>query len=206
MCGNCRGGNTNPRACRGWFFSFRGLNALRFEPSEVKGRAVRVAIEGLYDFRHSMHGRSWTDWTKSPIKQTSSVLVVEDVRNDRLLTRQHLDLAEPAQAGPVWHLQLGGLPSEGQRPEHEWLDEPRWPSRPLDFTLTVELAVYGFFWEAWNQLKVTNPWKLWVHRSEELILSHYHERITDYWNRRTDLDSWLAAQCNRSSDWDPRPS
>ena len=86
------------------------------------------------------------------------------------------------------------------------LDGPRWPTRPLDFVPTVELAVYSFFWEAWNRLKVANPWKQWIHGSEELVLSHHHERINDDWNRRTDVDSWLAVQCNQFGGWNPRLS
>jgi hypothetical protein len=205
-CQPCRAGGTSPRRCRGWRISLKGLTALRFELADVHGRLARVTIEGIYDFQHSEHARRWPDWTAAPMSHCSSVIYVEEALSETPLTRQHLDLANREQAGPVWHLQLGGLPSEGARPTHEWLDVPRWPSHPLDFALTVELTVYNFFSEAWSRLKTSNPWRLWIHRSEELVLSHYHQRFSDYWNRRTDLDSWLATQCNQSSGWDPRPS
>jgi hypothetical protein len=204
-CGSCQRGGTTVRLCQGWLISFKERSALLFQPVEVHGHSVRVTVEGRYDFRHSVRRRPWPDWTSAPMAWCSSVILIEDPVKDCILTRQHLDLANPGQAGPVWHLQLGGLPSGRERPEHEWLDVSRWPSYPLDFALTTELVVYSFFWEAWSRLKIRNPWRLWIHRSEQLVVSHYHKRLSEYWDRPTNQDSWLAMQCNQSG-WDPRPS
>ncbi len=203
-CAGCRRGNPNPRSCTGWRLTLRGTTALSFNPAEVEGRFVAVSIEGQYDFRRSQPGR-WDSWARAPMQTCNSAVLVEDLEGN-VITRQHLDLANTGQKGAMWHLQLGGLPGGGrERPPYEWFDVPRWPSHPHDFMLTVELVVYSFWWDTWNRIRETDPWRLWVKRAEDLVLAHYQERLALYWNARTDPDSWLAVQCNQIGGWDPRP-
>lgn len=206
-CSQCRSGSTNPRRCTGWKLEFRELSALRFVPVEIKeGHTVRVSVEGKFDFTRPSGGRFDRVWVPMPMRTSVSSIVVEELAGD-LITRQHIDMANVGQPGPVWHLQLGGRPGlRRERPEYEWLDVPRWPAHPLDFTLTVELAVFSFWWDKWNHLKDTNPWGLWIKRSEYLVLSHYFQRMQEYLARPSSLKSWLAFQCNQISGWNPRPS
>lgn len=204
-CQSCRSGRSSSRRCRGWRLAFRGRTALRFIPVEVEGRWVQVSVEGWFNFERSAE-RVTTAWVEAPMRESVSTIIVENL-DGSLITRQHVDLANVGQRGPVWHLQLGGLPGGGrERPEYEWLDLPRWPMQPLDFMLTVELVVFSFWWGKWNTLKLTNPWHMWVKRSEYLVLSHYYEYMKNYWNRHSSLESWLAMQCNQTGGWNPRPS
>lgn len=201
MCDQCRANSgSNPRNCTGWHFNFRGRFALEFNPVQIKGHNVKVSLEGQYSTQRTTS----SDWLTAPFSISNSTVAVKD-EQDTLLTRQHLDLAERQQGAPVWHLQLGGLPHGDERPRYEWLDVPRWPTYPLDFMLTIELVLFSFMPEKWAQLNRTEPWKTWVQRSETLILSHYYERLRTYWNQRSSAPSWLAAQCNTTSQWNPRP-
>src|SRR5258706_7476804 len=96
---------------------------------------------------------------------------------DVLLARQHLDLANTSQAGPVWHLQFGGKPAQGEKPEIMWLKVPRWPVAPTDFILIVEFVLFSFFANVWRSIAASTPWRDHVKAAERLVLTHYWERL-----------------------------
>src|SRR5256885_2179933 len=104
-CYTCRKSGSKARACTGWRLSFRGRTAVQFNPVEIRGRTVQVMMEGLFDFRRSRPS-NWQSWIVEPMAACTGAVLVRT--EDQLIARQHLDLANVGQPGPVWHLQLGG--------------------------------------------------------------------------------------------------
>lgn len=203
-CQACRSNRRVHKKCRGWVLSFRGATALRLRPRPIAGHEFRVRLEGHFDVQRVPDQR-WQAWHLAPMAASSAAIVVESAEGD-LLARTHLDLANPDQDGPTWHIQAGGLATAHEKSPLEWLDQPRWPCAPMDFMLFVEFALYSFNWDVWNGLRSTNPWRRFVQKSEALVLDHYVERLNTYWNQRASQLSWLSEQCNRVGRFDPRPA
>lgn len=193
-CGSCRRGK-NSRACSGWSISLRRGSEISFE-APVGNRRVIVLVEGsqVWDFSKAIPG-----FPAIPVEGSYSVSILDE--NSSLITRQHSDVANFAQAGSVGHLQLGGLPSMGSRPDYEWLDVPRWPMMPVDLVLLVELLIYSFFPLYWLQNSETVAWRRAVQGSETQMYSPWRARMELYWNQRESRDSWLKEQCNINSSW-----
>jgi hypothetical protein len=195
-CQPCRAGSSSPRRCRGWTLTLRGANRLRFR-GRAAGRPLVVSIEGHQDQRHPARE---LPGSKVPAASSLSITVLNP--QGQVLTRQHSDVGNQGQRGAVGHIQLGGLPSFGPRPDLEWLDVPRWPAPPMDFMLITELAIYSFAEAEWESVRNQNTWKQWVQRSESLAYSIWRRQFEDYWSRRARAGTWLAFQCNAGSPWD----
>lgn len=206
-CKSCRGQKPKPRKCCGWSGSFHGTTTIEM-PFEVKGRYLVAKVGGKFNFkRRSTHGRRrLKDWQSAPIVDASFSIEISQATAADPEVRHHIDLANPDQHGPLWHLQMGGLSSSEARDKSlEWLDVPRWPVLPMDMILVLELATYNFQHEAWIELHEKNPWRDIIKRSERLMHQHYLDRLDIYRNRGDAGHSWLSYQCNRTSDWNPRP-
>ena len=202
QCQPCRGRGASRRKCLGWKGSFNQATAIEI-PFEVEARHVTAKVSGFFDFRRPKR----QNWQDLPAAAVTFSIELWEVTDSEPCARHHIDLANPSQAGPVWHLQMGGLASgEGRNKAHSWLKIPRWPTLPMDMILVLELAIYNFRHEAWVDLRTTNPWRDIIKRSEKLMHHHYVERLKDYCNRSEVGDSWLAYQCNQTSGWNPRPS
>jgi hypothetical protein len=207
-CKPCSGERPNPRKCCGWTVKFSGLTAVEIAPFTLKGRTLNAKITGQLNFEQSIAPRDIEAWQASPASRASCAIEIWDAtgRESAPYSRHHIDLANHNQEGPVWHLQLGGLSSEKNvSKDFEWLDVPRWPSAPMDLILVLELSIYSFHHSAWNQLRVSNPWREIVKRSELLMLDQFRKRLNEYCSQREVSPSWLSFQCNRTSRWNPRP-
>ena len=202
ICKSCSRSDS-PKKCKGWVVGFTGSRAVVLSPLKVNGRQVQLRVEGFLDFRHTS---SASAVDRLPCGMCTASMAVSDAFTGHVLARQHLDLANQGQVGSLWHLQAGGIYADEYENPLEWLDVPRWPATPTDFILLIELALYNFHWDTWNELRNTNPWQLWVKRSEAVVLSHYVEHLAEYQSRPSAHDSWLAAQCNLTSGWNPRRS
>jgi hypothetical protein len=201
-CASCRGSG-NVRACHGWRLQFGGPTALRLLPVDVGGRLVEVVLDGVFDYTASAPRRN--DWA-APLRECTAAVRILAAGTDYLLARQHVDLANAGQPGPVWHLQSGGVPGFGApKGELTWLKVPRWPVPPVDFVLVVELLVYTFANAKWLQLRQTRPWRDYVKEAEALVLAGYRDHLNAYLNQDAFADSWLTAQCNIAGRWQPRP-
>lgn len=200
-CKTCRSNpGKKPKACVGWILSLKDGTALTFAEAELHGRTVQVFLEGHVDCRMA----SPNDYGWAPARSSVAVSVQVD---GTLQTRQHLDLAEPRQCAPMWHLQLGGLPgSLGPKGKFEWLDVPRWPAPPMDVMLAVDLVLYSVHYETWRDLADSSVWTNWIQRSEALVLTPYIEQISKYWRTRHAARTWLYAQCNKQTPWPRRSS
>ncbi len=204
-CDSCRatGSRGNARKCRGWLLSFRGQQALWLRPVDLRARTIQPSVEGSFDLRRATRSRSWQT---APIASCNGVIQLHDPATGDVLTRQHLDLANPEQSGTVWHLQLGGVGSTDDVDWRKAVANLRWPSLPTDFMLLVELALFLFAWESWRELRAQPVWGEYVRAAEDLVLAHYRDALEGYWNHRTTQFSWLSAQCNLSGTMNPRPS
>ena len=203
-CQPCRGKRPNSRKCQGWRGTFHETTAVEI-PFTISRNEIVARISGHFSFERRTPPKRLAGWQSAPASSASFAIELRRVANNDLCARHHIDLANPSQAGPTWHVQLGGLATgERRHKELEWLDVPRWPALPMDMVLVLELAIYNFCHERWKELRATNPWRDIVKRSEELMHSHYLERLSKYRNQKEAGHSWLAYQCNQTSDW-PRP-
>ena len=196
-CSSCRSRRSR---CLGWRLQLRDATAIEFRDFEIDGRHVFARIQCDFSTTRADGGRHLHDWQPQPCSASTCAIEIFELTNG-LVGRHHHDLANPRQPGPVWHLQLGGAGDD-----HRWLDVPRWPTVPMDPVLVIELAVYSFFNDTWNDLSSSNPWRRIIKNSEILLLPHYHMRLQEYMNQEGRADSWLAYQCNRRGGWDPRPA
>lgn len=208
-CQACRssGASTSHRQCRGWKYGVRGRDRIVFSPSTVNGSSsIRVTLEGVFS---TQRPPAWTgDWRSAPMAECTAAVTLHDATTEQLLCRQHLDLANsgPPQPGPVWHLQLGGIGGGDDRAALRSVAQLRWPSVPIDFILVIEMCLFLFHSDVWNEVKERGPWRSFVKCSEDLILSHYAALLTQYRNQDGLAHSWLSAQCNRTGLLNPRPS
>lgn len=215
-CTSCRRKPGNKK-CLGWEFNLLGNNAIYLRQTQIGGRWVQAVVTGTFEFK-----RTSKDIPR-PVRASCALEIWRfseeegRIAEDAPYSRHHLDLANRGQPdsgvshdqlGPVWHLQLGGLHSRGGRMPNEWLDVPRWPSLPMNFILVMELAIYSLFPEAWQDLRLRNPWRDIVKRSERLMITDYRERLCEYFEQHLrdepERASWLSFQCNRTGGWDPR--
>ena len=197
-CASCRGRRTR---CAGWRLSLTEATTIEFRTFEVKGRHVYARISGTFSTQRSHPARGLDNWRSQPCGISTCAIEILELPDSMLVERHHHDLAWSGQPGPVWHLQLGGASTDNR-----WLNVPRWPSAPMDPVLVIELAVYSFYNDNWNELRSSNPWRRIIKRSEDLLLPHYGERLQAYRSQADRADSWLAYQCNVKSDWNPRPN
>lgn len=203
-CQPCRGKKPSSRKCQGWRGTFHETTAVEI-PFTISKNEVVARVSGQFSFERGTPPKKLASWQSAPASRASFAIELRKVANNDLCARHHIDLANPSQAGPTWHVQLGGLTAgERRHRELEWLDVPRWPALPMDMVLILELAIYNFRHERWKELCTTNPWRAIVKRSEKLMHSHYLERLSKYWNQQEASHSWLAYQCNQMGDW-PRP-
>lgn len=200
-CAHCRSDRPNPRRCTGWTFGFRGAEAILLQNLDVHGRSVAVRLEGVLDFRRPAP-KAFENW---PVERASLSISVSLEGEDELLSRTHCDLAERAQYGHVWHLQSGGLASMHGRPSYEWLDVPRWPAMPMDALMLADLVLFNFTWEVWREVNASSPWRLWLRRSEDLMLTSWVGMVNGRWNQ-PERGSLATHQCNLTGTWDPRPA
>ncbi len=202
-CKQCSGKKGKSwKKCTGWKFDFRDRYALNFTQAEVHGRFYNVSITARHDCSRKQ-GESWENY---PMAACNPAVEVWDM-NDELVTRQHVDLADPGQPGPVWHLQLGGLPSKRQtKPEYEHLDVPRWPCIPLDFVMVTEIVLQSFFPKQWRDLSELPEWLDLVAKSERHMLKSYVDWLLRYWDQQSSRNTWLREQCNQTGSWNPRPA
>lgn len=100
--------------------------------------------------------------------------------NQRVMTRFHLDLADPRQSAPLWHLQIGGIAEEN---EYCWLhpkiDKPRFPFMPMDLVLVCELIGATFYEQEYKKIRKSSFWKGEIQKSQEILLKEYFKRGLD---------------------------
>lgn len=196
-CESCRsrGKAARARNCRGWEISFARDQALLFRPSTVRGHTVLVQLEAKFDCRKPAGKPLF--YLERPAGGCSASLTLYGA-DYNLLSRQHIDLAQPGQPGPLWHLQLGGVGSSDDAEWRKSVGLVRWPVMPMDVVLAIECIIYLFFNETWLEVSQSAPWREKIRQSEDAVLDHYVAGLQDYWQSRNGdrYASWLGAQCN----------
>jgi len=178
-----------------------------------RGTALQIEIEAHCDFTRRSGGTG-DEWRSAPARSGELAVIIYDAKasgdkEDRIIERHHIDLANSGQPGPVWHVQFGGNPPGNAKLPTSWLDPPRWAVPPVDLTLFVEAIIYNFDYEAWKKLWDNGAWRSVVQRAEDFMMLAWAEQIAGHFGRPAKLrkDSWLAILDNgrRPPLWDPRP-
>jgi len=99
----------------------------------------------------------------------------------RVMCRYHFDYANPGQAGPLHHLQIGGTP---QADECTWLfngiSVPRLMFPPVDLILATEIIIANFFdYDVGRRLLKDPVWKNVVFQSQHEFLEPYYRESLD---------------------------
>jgi hypothetical protein len=204
-CTPCRK-EKGPKKCKGWRVAIeRDLFVLG--PKSTPGHdSFLVHVSAIASFVRSSAGKQEI-WDGAPVADSVATAEVVDVGSGALLERHHIDLANPNQGGPTWHYQYGGNPQAGLAAvPTAWIQEPRWPVAPLDFTLLLEVLVSNFFPDAWGELKSNNQWLRLIWKAECLMVWRFSELMKEHFAKSSDSKdrTWLMAQDN--SEFDPRPS
>ena len=117
-----------------------------------------------------------------------------DSNTGRVMLRLHFDLANPAQPGPKYHVQIGGNPREN---ELHWFPEslgvPRILHPPMDLVLATELIAATFYPECYRNLKREPLWKSAIKTSQAHLLADYFDSAR---KAVTDGNSFLETQWN----------
>jgi hypothetical protein len=212
-CQSCRK-SKNSRRCTGWKIKInRGL--LSLGPIDYHGRVLRIDLSTEASYQRAEKAKAEV-WQQAPLATSVVTVEVFEIRGEKLISRSHLDLSNPAppgaprseaQEGPVWHLQFGGNPAGDVEPTPaSWLKVPRWPIAPMDLLLTVELVVFSFFPEKWMKLNRNGTWIRAMLWAENLVLRHYSDQLAKHFERVSRDRTWLTEQDNQSGGFEPRPS
>jgi hypothetical protein len=183
--------------------------SLRFLPSELDKRLapdIFCDIQGPSDGQRPLSKQNLVVRIWSLNKDLSFRNKWDSDELDRLLTqghstrvmlRLHFDRADESQEALLFHLQIGGRPTEPER-ELCWIpkemDLPRLLYPPIDLVLASELVVANFFPMAFRDLTRTPEWVSLVNESESFLLRDFYGKCHDICDRGvgkgTILNSW----------------
>ena len=111
-------------------------------------------------------------------------------KKSRVISRVHFDKANPDQAGPLYHLQFGGISQPYELFWHpEKINGPRLEYQPMDLFLTCQMVVANFFPEHYSEIRKRPEWQNQVTWCQDKFLrqhyKHCHETLE---NKQTLLD------------------
>ena len=176
------------RPVRPWGFSIPPTDPLKFINTEVDGLKLRV----------DLFLRSY--WKDNPAERPSQLDVVIrvwcldrdlyfrsewdaqclderiDTNTGRVMLRFHFDLANPAQQGPKYHMQVGG---NAQPDEYHWfpkaLSVPRFLHTPVDLVLASEFIASTFYPTRYRDIRREPSWIGSMNDSQNHLLAGYFE-------------------------------
>ena len=106
----------------------------------------------------------------------------------RVMLRMHFDLANPAQAGPKYHVQIGG---NQRQEEFHWfpqsLSVPRLLHPPMDLVLASEMIAATFFPDDYKEIRRESSWVHSIRTSQMHLFSGYLAQATDAMSKETSL-------------------
>lgn len=95
---------------------------------------------------------------------------------NRVMFRCHYDSSSPKQHAPIFHLQFGGTPRNG---EYSWfphfLELPRFTFPPIDLVLVCEQVVASFFPSTYRKLCQVRTWVSLIQESEQFFMKNFYE-------------------------------
>lgn len=119
----------------------------------------------------------------------------------QIVARWHVDMANAnsggMQDGPMFHLQYGGLCSNGQGELHP-LKEPRWCHPPVDVLLLCEIVAANFFPAQWEELRDEANWCAAIATGEKLCYPFFIAKMQEWLDKssKTCLHSMWASEWN----------
>ncbi len=188
-----------------WGFRIEPEAPLRFNEAKVDGLRLRVdlflrsywdSVPAEMPVDLNIAVRVWAldehvyfreDWDAERLNSDISS------NNGRVMLRMHFDLANPAQAGPRYHLQIGGNQRQG---EFHWfpqsLSVPRFLHPPMDLVLASEMIAATFFPNDYKKIRRESSWVDSMRTSQLHLLSGYLAQATTAVNKGTSLleDLW----------------
>lgn len=174
------------RPVRPWGFEIHPRNPLRFKETEVDQLRFRVDLflsaywieepaECPADLRVVVRV-----WSLDPHiyfrEQWDAARMANVAGSDtgRVMLRVHFELANPQQAGPRYHLQIGG---NAHVDELHWFPEaisvPRILHMPLDLMLASELIAATFYPDEYKDIRREPAWKGSLTVSQQHLLRRY---------------------------------
>ncbi len=196
------------RPTRPWGFRIGPNNPLRFAKTMVNGLDVRVDLflsayweeepaERPVDLRVVI--RVWSLEPQVYFRKEWDAPALEHKTNPdtgRVMLRVHFDLANSGQAGPHYHLQVGG----NARPDElHWFPEalsvPRMLHMPMDLVLASELVAATFYPDAYKNIRREPAWTGSLRVSQSHLLEGYFgEALAAVRDNKSVLDSlWNAS-------------
>lgn len=186
------GKSKRPRAVKPWRLIISPAQPLSFVPSKfgehIKHRlAVDIAcdlskpIDGKPSGKHNIAVRVWAvDVNLSFRADWDAVRLAKEIGavGRRVMLRFHFDFADAEQAGPTYHLQIGGKQHEGERcwyPDN--IKVPRFVHHPVNLVTVCEFVVRTFHPTEYDSLCKETSWQLAVGRAQLCYLPAYFERI-----------------------------
>lgn len=172
---------------RPWGFRITPDGPLQFQRCAVKHANVRVDLICRFEWPldsaagasiQDLAVRVWAldrnlcyraDWDAKRVSDELSESL------GRVMLRIHFDLAGPQQSGPKYHLQIGGVPHDGEL----WslppsLNLPRIAHPPTDLVLACEMIAANFFPLEYRRIQAEATWKKAVRISQSQTLREYH--------------------------------
>lgn len=205
-CTSCESNGPHGR-CLGWSTEVPLKQAFSLGPFSDRSKVFQVRVAARLDFeRH--RAMSSTEWETWPLEHANVTVSLVEVGSDLLIRRQHFDLANLDQEGPVWHLQIGGTGSgEGK------MDLPRWITPPMDLALTLDLLVYTYSRAKWKRLQMMAGYRRAILTSEALVQRSWIGKFSSEVDRPSNNRSQTllrimdnASEPDWPSVWNPRPS
>ena len=200
-CPSCQKGAV--KYCTGWRLEVGEYQMVCPVRTKLRGASgeAHLHILGQADYRRA-EPAARGGWEAAPLRRANFAGEVRMAVGDTVVHRFHVDLAEPDQFAPGWHLQFGGAPQRqaGGAPS----ELPRWPVAPMDLLLFTDAALMNYAPDAWHSLHADPEWVHVLKKSEELILPQYRNWLNAYMDQTHGSGSWSGAQAT-TTGWPARP-
>lgn len=174
-------------ASKEWSYTVTPSNPIVFKPTSVR-RYEYITPLVYVDVRVSNE--------KETFGFLNSTLELLD-ETPKVISRWHVDLANPGQSCPRFHLQFGGHAPTGGGHELVFVEVPRWIYPPTELILLCELVLANFYKETWRRICMETNWYEIVQEAQKLCYVSYHNSVSTFLaangERKTLLESlWLT--------------
>lgn len=144
-----------------------------------------------------------SNWDSEEVKQEFDGLQ----SYKRVMFRCHYDNCTKDQHAPIFHLQFGGDPKNG---EFCWfphfLELPHFPSPPIDLILACEHVVATFFPSAYKKLCQNSTWISLIRESESFFMRKFYEMCETHFTRVSQDQTFLEHLCSLGRTFSTSPS
>jgi len=182
-----------------WKFEIEPSRPLLFNICEVKGYKLQVDIfcsisypDKYFDnWNETLTIRIWSVDEKLFYRESLDFEKLKRIGR-RVMARFHFDRANPGQAGPHFHLQIGGKP---HLDEFCWypkeLEVPRFIHHPMNLMLACEFVIANFFPEKYDKISKEVTWQMALKKCQEYYLIPYYKTNMKNWDQKESLLKYL---------------